>query len=317
MQFDRESQDVFYMKEETAWTYYKRAEVALNDRGAAIKITDGNGGLKKMNVNGIDNNTGINSNYMTGKKRVLGKNFNNQIEAINRGSKVNEPLMSFSNPKTGESVEIHRSDIYSDDMPIYILKGKTAEGEEFERMHHAWIIDPRNCSYAELMMLNQETGNTSLGDKQRADILFEKTGVKTYLDKADYSTAIKEVMEEYKSSGNWDAYLSMDKWQQSLNDYTSVPVYFDRSIMGQNTMERNGVKGSCSFATVKTAEEIQKEIDDRVKAAEKNGPTLREALANAFPNAVNTLYSFVGSSVVMTFDEYVKAMEEMLRKSDE
>lgn len=265
-----------------------------------------------MSVNGIDNNTGINPNYMTGKKRVLGKNFNNQIGDINRGSKVNEPLISFSNPKTGESVEIHRSDIYSDDTPIYIVKGKTAEGKEFERMHHAWIIDPRNCSYAELMMLNQETGNTSLGDKQRADILFEKTGVKNYLDKADYSTAIKDAMEEYKSSGNWDAYLSMDKWQQSLNDYTSVPVYFDRSIM-----ERNGVKGSCSFATARTAEEIQKEIDDRVKAAEKNGPTLREALANAFPNAVNTLYSFVGSSVVMTFDEYVKAMEEMLRKSNE
>ena len=269
-----------------------------------------------MSVNGIDYNTGINSNYMTGKKRVLGKNFNNQIGDINRGSKVNEPLISFSNPKTGESVEIHRSDIYSADTPIYILKGRTAEGKEFERRHHAWIIDPRNCSYAELMMLNQETGNTSLGDKQRADILFEKTGVKNYLDKADYSTAIKDVMEEYKSSGNWDAYLSMDKWQQSLNDYTSVPVYFDRSIMGENTMERNGVKGSCSFATVKTAEEIQKEIDDRVKAAEKNGPTLREALANAFPNAVNTLYSFVGSSIVMTFDEYVEAMEEMLRKSE-
>ena len=256
-----------------------------------------------MGVNGIDNNTGINSNYMTGKKRVLSQNFNIQIGDMNRGSKVNEPLMAFSNPKTGERVEIHRSDIYSDDTPIYILKGKTAEGEEFERKHHAWIIDPRNCSYAELMMLNQETGNTSLGDKQRADILFEKTGAKNYLDKADYSTAIKEVMEGYKSSGNWNA-------------HTSVPVYFDRSIMGENTMERNGVKGSCSFATVKTAEEIQKEIDDRVKAAEKNGPTLREALANAFPNAVNTLYSFVGSSIVMTFDEYVEAMKEMLRKSE-
>ena len=101
-----------------------------------------------MSVNGIDNNTGINSNYMTGKKRVLDKNFNNQIEDINRGSTVNELLRSFSNPQTGESVEIHRSDIYSDDTPIYILKGKTAEGEEFERRHHAWIIDPRNCSYA-------------------------------------------------------------------------------------------------------------------------------------------------------------------------
>ncbi|MDE6319969.1 MAG: hypothetical protein K2M22_09780 [Lachnospiraceae bacterium] len=77
------------------------------------------------------------------------------------------------------------------------------------------------------------------------------------------------------------------------------------------------MKGSCSFATVKSAEEIRKEIDDRVIAAEKNGPTLREALANAFPNAVNTLYSFVGSSVVMTFDEYVIAMAEILRKSNE
>ena len=123
-----------------------------------------------MSVNGIDNNTGINSNYMTGKRKFKARILIFNTEDINRGSKVNEPLMSFSNPKTGESVEIHRSDIYSDDTPIYILKGKTAEGVEFERKHHAWIIDPRNCSCAELMMLNQETGNTSLGDKQRADI---------------------------------------------------------------------------------------------------------------------------------------------------
>ena len=59
----------------------------------------------------------------------------------------------------------------------------------------------------------------------------------------------------------------------------------------KRVLNKNINKGSCSFATVRTAEEIQKEIDDRVKAAEKNGPTLREALANAFPNAVNTLYS--------------------------
>lgn len=61
-----------------------------------------------MSVNGIDYNTGINSNYMTGKKRILSQNFNIQIGDMNRGSKVNEPLMAFSNPKTGERVEIHR-----------------------------------------------------------------------------------------------------------------------------------------------------------------------------------------------------------------
>ena len=113
-------------------------------------------------------------------------------------------------------------------------------------------------------------------------------------------------------------YLSMDKWQQSIKDYTSVPVYFNRDIMNNSsTMERNGVKGACSFASVKTAEDIMKEIDDRVKAAEKNGPTLREALANHCPNAENMLYGMVGSSTVMTFDECVKYLEEQFKIMDE
>lgn len=80
------------------------------------------------------------------------------------------------------------------------------------------------------MVLNQETGNTSAADKQRADILFEQTGVAHYLDKADYSTAMKDILDEYNKSGSWDSYLSMDNWQQSIKDYTSVPVYFNRDI---------------------------------------------------------------------------------------
>ena len=51
-----------------------------------------------MSVNGIDNNTGINSNYMTGKKRVLDKNFNNQIEDISTLSELtNLKILNLSN----------------------------------------------------------------------------------------------------------------------------------------------------------------------------------------------------------------------------
>ena len=243
-------------------------------------------------------------------------------------SASNEPLMSFSNPKTGESIEIHRSDVYAEDNPLYVLKGRTAEGDSFERTVHAWIIDPRNCDYSEMMVLNLETGNTSQADKARVDALFnnildnaqenEELAVSNYLDKADYSAAMKDVLSQYSDSGNWDSYLSMDKWQQSIKDYTSVPVYFNRDIMNNSsTMERNGVKGACSFATVKTAEDIMREIDDRVKAAEKNGPTLREALANHRPNAENMLYGMVGSSTVMTFDECVRYLEEQFKIMDE
>ena len=281
-----------------------------------------------MGIGAIGTGIGTNDIIRTNSRRVLGEKFNYSLEDVNSGSKVNEPLMSFSNPKTEESIEIHRSDVYAEDNPLYVLKGRTAEGDSFERTVHAWIIDPRNCDYSEMMVLNLETGNTSPADKARVDALFDsivekgkeddEAAVTKYLDKADYSTAMKDVLDEYKKSGNWDSYLSMDKWQQSIKGYTSVPVYFNRDIMNNSsTIERNGVKGACSFASVKTAEDIMKEIDDRVKAAEKNGPTLREALANHCPNAKNMLYGMVGSSDVMTFDECVKYLEEQFKIMDE
>lgn len=281
-----------------------------------------------MGIGAIGTGIGTNDIIRTNSRRVLGEKFNYSLEGVNSGSKVNEPLMSFSNPKTGESIEIHRSDVYAEDNPLYVLKGRTAEGDSFERTVHAWIIDPRNCDYSEMMVLNLETGNTSPADKARVDALFDsivekgkeddEAAVTKYLDKADYSTAMKDVLDEYKKSGNWDSYLSMDKWQQSIKGYTSVPVYFNRDIMNNSsTIERNGVKGACSFASVKTAEDIMKEIDDRVKAAEKNGPTLREALANHCPNAEKMLYGMVGSSVVMTFDECVRYLEEQFKIMDE
>lgn len=269
-----------------------------------------------MAIGGVGSSCTITGNItINSSRRVLDKKFNFALEDVNSGSKVNEPLVSFSNPKTGESVEIHRSDVYSDDNPLYILKGKTAEGEEFERKLHAWIIDPRNCSYAELMVLNQETGNTSAADKQRADILFEQTGVAHYLDKADYSTAMKDILDEYNKSGSWDSYLSMDNWQQSIKDYTSVPVYFNRDIMQRVTTEQNGVSTvSCSFATVRSIEDIQKEWDERIKEGEKIKTSIREVLKQNYPNAENMTWGIVGSPVEMTFDEFVKYMEEENRE---
>lgn len=269
-----------------------------------------------MAIGGVGSSCTITGNMtINSSRRVLDKKFNFALEDVNSGSKVNKPLVSFSNPETGESVEIHRSDVYSDDNPLYILKGKTAEGEEFERKLHAWIIDPRNCSYAELMVLNQETGNTSAADKQRADILFEQTGVAHYLDKADYSTAMKDILDEYNKSGSWDSYLSMDNWQQSIKDYTSVPVYFNRDIMQRVTTEQSGVSTvSCSFATVRSIEDIQKEWDERIKEGEKIKTSIREVLKQNYPNAENMTWGIVGSPVEMTFDEFVKYMEEENRK---
>ncbi len=264
-----------------------------------------------MTISGIESSFDVNNTQRTYGNRVLSKNFNIPIEEINSGSKVNAPLQAVSNPETGESIEIYQSDVYSEDSPIYIVKGKTAEGEEFERKLNACIIDTRNCSLAEIMVLNAEVGNTSNADKQRAEIVFKQTGAENYLDKADYSTAMKEVLDDYSKAGNWDSYLSMDKWQQDIKDYTSVQVNFDRGIM-----QRNGIStDSCSFATLRSIEDIQKEWNDRIIEAAKNNKTsMRDVLKQNHPNAENMKWGFVGSDVEMTFDEFVKYMEDENRK---
>ena len=101
--------------------------------------------------------------------------------------------MSFSNPKTGESIEIHRSDVYAEDNPLYVLKGRTAEGDSFERTVHAWIIDPRNCDYSEMMVLNSYKAS-----EQSFNIYINSDGQnKTYsIDK--YIDAFKERLRQMK-----------------------------------------------------------------------------------------------------------------------
>ena len=73
-----------------------------------------------MAIGGVGSRCTITGNMtINSSRRVLDKKFNFALEDVNSGSKVNEPLVSFSNPETGESVEIHRSDVYSDDNPLY------------------------------------------------------------------------------------------------------------------------------------------------------------------------------------------------------
>lgn len=82
-------------------------------------------------------------------------------------------------------------------------------------------INPNNCSFNELMVLNVETGHTSPSDYLRSVAVRANADIDSYFEKADYIAYAQEVMEDYKTMGNWDSYLAMDKWIQSLLDYTA------------------------------------------------------------------------------------------------
>ena len=132
-----------------------------------------------------------------------------------------DALMSYASPQTGESVNIYKAEGYSKDNPVYVIKGLDANGNEFEEMVDASKINPNNCSFNELMVLNVETGHTSPSDYLRAVAVRANADADSYFEKADCIAYAQEVMEDYKTLGNWDSYLAMDKWIQSLLEYTA------------------------------------------------------------------------------------------------
>lgn len=179
-----------------------------------------------MSIKIIDYN-GVNPYVKTGstnKAQQKGEGFRKAVmkctgTATQETVLYSDALMSYASPQTGESVSIYKTDYYSKDNPFYVVKGLDANGNEFEEMVDARKIDPKNCSFNELMVLNVETGHTSPSDYLRSVAVRAKADADSYFEKADYIAYAQEVMNDYKTLGNWDSYLAMNKWIQSLLEY--------------------------------------------------------------------------------------------------
>ena len=131
-----------------------------------------------------------------------------------------DALMSYASPQTGESVNIYRSDSYTEDNPIYIIKGLDADGNAYEQEVDASKINPNRCSYNELMVLNVETGHTSPSDYLHAVAVQDKAGTDSFSESTNYIAYMEAVMKDMKMLGQWDTYLSYDKWIQDIIKYT-------------------------------------------------------------------------------------------------
>lgn len=132
-----------------------------------------------------------------------------------------DALMSYASPQTGESVNIYRSDSYTVDNPIYIIKGLDADGNAYEQEVDASKINPNKCSFNELMVLNVETGHTSPKDYLHAVAVRENAGTHSYSQTSDYISHIGSVMKDMKTLGQWDLYLAYDKWLSDIMMYVS------------------------------------------------------------------------------------------------
>ena len=126
-----------------------------------------------------------------------------------------DALFSIYDAKTGESANVYRADDYSEDNPLYIVKGMDKNGNEYEQTVDVSKVSPNSCSYTEMLALNAHTGNKSDSNFLSMAIMKDKSGTASYHEKADYMAMAHELMNDMKTLGNWDGYLRYSKW---IND---------------------------------------------------------------------------------------------------
>lgn len=126
-----------------------------------------------------------------------------------------DALFSIYDAKTGESANVYRADDYSEENPLYIVKGMDKNGNEYEQTVDVSKVSPNSCSYTEMLALNAHTGNKSDSNFLSMTIMKDKSGTASYHEKADYMAMAHELMNDMKTLGNWDGYLRYSKW---IND---------------------------------------------------------------------------------------------------
>ena len=126
-----------------------------------------------------------------------------------------DALFSIYDAKTGESANVYRADDYSEENPLYIVKGMDKNGNEYEQTVDVSKVSPNSCSYTEMLALNAHTGNKSDSNFLSMAIMKDKSGTASYHEKADYMAMAHELMNDMKTLGNWDGYLRYSKW---IND---------------------------------------------------------------------------------------------------
>ena len=58
-----------------------------------------------------------------------------------------DALFSIHHVKTGESANVYRADDYSEDNPVYLVKGVDKNGNEYEQTADVSKVNPNSCSY--------------------------------------------------------------------------------------------------------------------------------------------------------------------------
>jgi hypothetical protein len=112
-------------------------------------------------------------------------------------------------------------------------------------------------------------------------------------------------------TGSYSAIPAMgsDHKMAEVTKSDGQPMRFDPKVY------KKGAEVPSGFGTLFTEKEFMQRWDEEVKSNEDKKMTVYEGLA-LIPGAKNMMWRIGDSPKLLNFDEYVKASDEMIRKTD-
>lgn len=132
-----------------------------------------------------------------------------------------EAMFSICHVPTGETANVYKAVSYSEENPVYIVKGKDINGNDYEQEINVDDIDTSNCSYVEILAWSVHTKYVTPEEYLKICRMIHSAGEVSYLDKIDYTEVVKKLMEEAKAVGEMTTYMEykvlLEKLQECRN----------------------------------------------------------------------------------------------------
>ena len=139
--------------------------------------------------------------------------------SVNGGEKIlmdQSALFALCHAPTGESVNVYREEGYTEENPLYLVKGTGKDGNIYELTVDVSKVNPNNCSYAELAALSVHTGQR---DFITLSMIGTDANYDSVHDKLDYMAAACGSREEMARRQDWASYMKYDQWIKAILNY--------------------------------------------------------------------------------------------------
>lgn len=130
-----------------------------------------------------------------------------------------DALFSMASFVTGESVNVYKADGFSEENPVYLVKGIDSKGNEYEQTINVSDVNPNSCTFLELSVLNAHVGAKGTDSFMQMAIAHSRAGNNSFFDRENYNKAVQENLKDYRTMKAWDSYLRCNNWWQGIMDY--------------------------------------------------------------------------------------------------